>query len=273
MAIQGRRPHSRCARYDGWSALHRRLDGHFYALDAKTGTLRWSFKTQGPIYSSPRAAYDLIHFGSLDGNVYALESQTGRVKWQFKTRGPVTHHPRHSKISYISEAWTATSTQSKRTAVAWSGALTQKSPYRAPEQSIPVPSFSATWAEKFFAVSSKTGVEKWHAKADGKITCSPALGFGRAQFGTHHGSLYSVDMMTGQEKWVFKSEGPCGGISFSGVWILSFGSCDGNLYVLDFSRGQLRWKFKTGAAVYSSPVVADGVIYFGSDDGSFYVLH
>jgi len=47
--------------------------GYMHAVDAKTGTELWSFKTGGNIVSSPVVGTDgVLYFGSLDGYMYAL---------------------------------------------------------------------------------------------------------------------------------------------------------------------------------------------------------
>lgn len=55
--------------------------------------VRWSFRTQGPVISSPVALGGLIYFGSNDHNVYALEERTGKERWHFATKGRVTSSP------------------------------------------------------------------------------------------------------------------------------------------------------------------------------------
>jgi eukaryotic-like serine/threonine-protein kinase len=52
-------------------------DGKVYALNAATGTLKWSLKTDGPIRSSPVVANGVVYVGSGDGNLYVLTATTG----------------------------------------------------------------------------------------------------------------------------------------------------------------------------------------------------
>ncbi len=47
-------------------------DHKLYALDAVTGTLKWSYATGGPIVSSPAIANGVVYIGSTDDNVYAF---------------------------------------------------------------------------------------------------------------------------------------------------------------------------------------------------------
>ena len=74
-------------------------DGTVYALDFATGCVRWTFKADAEVRSSPtlepwrrgdRDARPRLHFGDFDANAYALDAQTGALLW--KTR--VEPHPR-----------------------------------------------------------------------------------------------------------------------------------------------------------------------------------
>lgn len=60
-------------------------DGNVYALDAKSGALRWSFRTGNVVHASPAVANDTVYIGSWDSFFYALDAQTGKVRWRFKT--------------------------------------------------------------------------------------------------------------------------------------------------------------------------------------------
>lgn len=58
-------------------------DGHFYCLDAATGTLKWKFKATDGISSSPALANGMVYFQANDNHFYALDAQTGRKRWNF----------------------------------------------------------------------------------------------------------------------------------------------------------------------------------------------
>jgi len=60
------------------------LDGNFYALNAKDGSEKWRFATKGRIFSSPTVYDGIVYFGSLDGHLYALDAKDGSLKWKVK---------------------------------------------------------------------------------------------------------------------------------------------------------------------------------------------
>lgn len=69
------------------------LDHHLYALDARTGSLLWRFRTGGPITSSPLVRDGVAYFGSNDGKVYALEVSRQELLWQAATGDWVNSSP------------------------------------------------------------------------------------------------------------------------------------------------------------------------------------
>lgn len=69
------------------------LDGKLYSFDAKTGTLKWSFSTNGVILSSPVVVNDIVFFGSNDKNFYAIDAKSGKSIWTFSTQGEIESSP------------------------------------------------------------------------------------------------------------------------------------------------------------------------------------
>ncbi|MHC4744533.1 MAG: outer membrane protein assembly factor BamB family protein [Planctomycetota bacterium] len=59
-------------------------DGFVRAINAKTGGIRWSYATAGPIKMPPTIWQGRAYVGSGDGYVYALEAATGRLIWRFR---------------------------------------------------------------------------------------------------------------------------------------------------------------------------------------------
>jgi outer membrane protein assembly factor BamB len=57
----------------------------FFALDGRTGRLRFNFDAKAYVFSSPALAGGLAYFGSHNGRLYAVDAATGQLAWQFQT--------------------------------------------------------------------------------------------------------------------------------------------------------------------------------------------
>jgi outer membrane protein assembly factor BamB len=62
-------------------------DHSLYAIDTKTGKRIWEYCTGGAVHSSPSVNKNVVCFGSYDGYYYALNARTGKLLWKFKTGG------------------------------------------------------------------------------------------------------------------------------------------------------------------------------------------
>lgn len=58
-------------------------DDTLYALETKTGTVRWTYTTGGPIRFAPQIVAERCYLASDDGHVYCLNALTGELIWQF----------------------------------------------------------------------------------------------------------------------------------------------------------------------------------------------
>ncbi|MCP4261965.1 MAG: PQQ-binding-like beta-propeller repeat protein [Planctomycetes bacterium] len=58
-------------------------DFSVYALDAKTGKVRWIFYTAGPVRLAPAVVENKLYVGSDDGCVYCLSTDDGSLIWKF----------------------------------------------------------------------------------------------------------------------------------------------------------------------------------------------
>jgi outer membrane protein assembly factor BamB len=65
-------------------------DGHVYSFGARTGKLRWSYRTGGFVYGSPAVWRQRIFVGSYDHTFYALDAATGALIWKFPADGPIS---------------------------------------------------------------------------------------------------------------------------------------------------------------------------------------
>ena len=74
-------------------------EGSIEAMDVRTGTIRWSFNTQGPNWGGLLATKGgLVFGGAFDGYLRAFNDETGEVLWQFQTGTAVNAPPTTFRI-------------------------------------------------------------------------------------------------------------------------------------------------------------------------------
>lgn len=229
------------------------------------GELKWKFKTEGRIFSSPLSQNGIVYIGSEDGFLYAIDEKTGKENWKFKTNGAI-----HSSLSFA-------------------------------EKTIYFGSFDGY----YYAVNTQTGKEIWKFKTGGEhwlgeigiwgmkpetqymddlwdfYLSSPIIyQNGKTAlviFGSSDGNVYAVDAKTGKETWKFKTNGPVHGTAVIDKNKIYIGGWDAVLYALNAETGKEIWHYaletKTGfKGIQSSVAVADGKVFFGARDPYFFAL-
>ena len=257
-------------------------DGNVYAVDARTGELRWKFKTNDVVHSSPAFADDTLYFGSWDSYFYAVDAKTGKEKWRFHGG---EDNLIHNQVGFQS-----------------SPAVVNGIVYTGCRDS------------NLYALDAATGKEKWKFNNElSWVIASPAVAQGKVFFATSDSALYHVaDADTGKsvvkqkdKAYMFSSPTVAGDVVLIGV-------LNGTLEARDLKTGELLWEYQTDAskenrgwvlaadrsfnspflyhsswreaptvatdhqlsigAVFSSPLVVNGVVYFGSTDGFVYAV-
>jgi outer membrane protein assembly factor BamB len=68
------------------------FDQNLYAVDATNGTLEWTFEAQGWLWDGPTVYDDTLYFGDLNGNLYAVDLN-GRQLWTTQLQGAIRAQP------------------------------------------------------------------------------------------------------------------------------------------------------------------------------------
>lgn len=236
-------------------------DRNLYAVNAADGSLRWKFPTKGGVNSSPAVAGGLVYVGSLDGNFYAVEAATGKAKWQFKTGG-----------------------ERRFTAPGIHGAMPRTEAMPDPFDvllSSPVVAggtvYFGSGDQNVYALDAHTGALKWKFGTGNVVHASPAVSGGVVYIGSWDRYLYALDVQTGTVIWKFQTGDDT--VIYNQVGIASsaaiaagavfFGCRDGHFYAVDAKTGTQLWKHDNKMGwVIASPAVHDGAVYFPTSDGT-----
>jgi outer membrane protein assembly factor BamB len=239
-------------------------DAKVYAVNAKTGTLKWFFvfPDGSDTDSSPALGADgTVYIGSGEGTLYAVDGRAGTLKWSFVVAGEISGAPALGAdgtvyVSAVNSAESATLT---------------------------------------YAINGVSGMQKWVRSLSSETAKSVALGADGTVFvsgvkladvsaGTNlRAAVWALDGETGNLKWEQLLE-----VGSEGVTEASLGA-DGTVYVhaekpiipggigkltaLDPVTGRVKWEATTNGSSNSSPAIgSDGTVYVGSDDGKVYAI-
>ncbi len=258
-------------------------DGNVYAVEAKTGLVRWTFPTGDVVHASPAVAGNTVFVGSWDSSLYAIDADSGVQKWVFRAgRDPAIHNQEGFQSSpavvdgtvyvgcrdahvYALDAATGRKKWAYPTSKSWVNGT--------PAVRDGMVYVGTSDSSRFMALDAKTGRLRWDFDAKSYVFSSAALAGGLAYVGSHNGRLYAIDARTGALAWEFQTEAskqnrmnvlnPDGRLNAAAFAPLFNDFQD--MY-LDFYR------FTTVGAIMSSPVVDEGVVYVGSTDGKLYAI-
>ncbi|MEV4916336.1 PQQ-binding-like beta-propeller repeat protein [Streptomyces tirandamycinicus] len=217
--------------------------GRLQALDARTGTERWSYPigdaaSCGGAPARVTQAADGCTYLAAGTRVLCIDTVTGHVRWHFEAPAVFLSPP----------------------VLAPGPAVTGGGIYL------------ADYLGTVYALDAATGKDRWRIATEARQSVEPVL---VADGSIHVGSgsaLYTLDAVTGTPKWRFAAGGEVTGSPVVADGRIHFGSADHVLYTLDAAGGQLRWKLATGGEITGSPVARDGVVYACSKDRCVYAL-
>ncbi|MEN9561343.1 MAG: hypothetical protein RIQ56_616 [Candidatus Parcubacteria bacterium] len=142
-------------------------DHVLYAYDAKTGTLRWKYITEGEIKMRP--AYDAQHrsiiVASMDGRIYAVSATNGAPVQVFETKFGIYGTP-----------------------IVNNGII-----------------YTASLDKCVYAIDASSWKTKWIFETSGRIFASPTLIGSSLYIGSNDGRLYELDAETGKMRSSFQA--------------------------------------------------------------------
>ncbi|HEY8446035.1 MAG TPA: PQQ-binding-like beta-propeller repeat protein [Thermomicrobiales bacterium] len=200
-----------------------------YAIDATTGDEKWHFQTEGLIFSSPTIAAGLVLIGSDDGQLYAVDIASGHAKWKFAADGEV-----------------------------------YSSPAVAGDRVFVVSKSHAT-----YAVDLHSGKPIWHFPVGGDA--SPTVVGDTVFVGGEDGGIYALDAATGELRWLFPTGRPIHASPAAAEGILYVPS-GLTIFAIDAANGQELWKYPVSDTIGVSPAVVDGILYCADGSGYVYAI-
>jgi len=250
--------------------------GLFFAIDAKSGKVRWRRSFGRCAASSPTLARRTVYQAYMDFNpcpqgrargggfVIAMNARTGRRRWIYRA-GPVESSPLlvgrtlyfgswDRKVHAVDartgrRRWTFTGDEEINTSAAyWRGTV-----------------YIASDAGTLYALDARTGRRKWQApSSDEFFYATPTVAYGRVFIGNTDGTMYAYGARTGRLLWAKRLGTYI--YAAAGVWRrrVYTGTYDGWVYSLDAATGDVLWRRPAPSAVHAAPTIMNGLAYFAT---------
>ena len=254
-------------------------DGHFYALDAASSTLRWAYDAKSAIRpEDPVAEKGAVYFSAVDGSIYKLDddptiaSDTQRLHWRFQQPGkPMLSPALGSGVLYVAcKYYRLYALDSASGAIIWTARppFNPTSPPTLDGSRLYVAGLNAA-----FALESGSSAQIWQSPVGNVISTQMPLSRGTLYAGLQSAAAFAFDAATGKRRWRFTSAGalyaaPIIDETLAAVFL---GDDSGYVYALDAQHGKLRWRQQLDSAVVS-PQLINGRLYAASSNGYLYAL-
>lgn len=172
---------------------------HLFALDARTGALRWKFPSPTQIFATPAVDGGVVYVHARNDHVYALRAADGSVAW----KAP------------------APSAQDEASAFA---DMAKSSP------AVGLGRVFVGVDRELLALDAGTGAVRWRQRVAGRVDSSPLVVGRTVYVGSDDRSVYGFDAESGRKTWAYPTGGRISASPSVGEDLLLIGSNDGCLY-------------------------------------------
>lgn len=250
------------------------MDEHLYALDLKTGALRWSVKT-GAVKAAVACRSGAVYVGNGDGGFHCLDARTGTPRWKYDVPAEVT-----SGANFVGDAILFGCADEHLYCLGGDGKLRWKFKVAGgPVLGSPASGGGHTFVSGCDSTLHVLDVGRGSAvrgvDLEGQTASTPAVVGDELYLGTMTNQVLAVNWQKGEVAWKFEAPRrpkPFFGSAAVGESVVVCGSRDKNVYGLERKSGKELWRFATQGNVDASPVIAGDRVYAGSLDGTLYVL-
>jgi outer membrane protein assembly factor BamB len=240
--------------------------------------LKWKFKTDAEIKSSPVNAYNKTYITSTDGFVYCLNLM-GKLLWKYDTKNAI-----EASATYFDNMLYVGNLSGEIVALnATNGKLVWK--YDTDNQIMGAPNYFSTDSGKYillgsydynlYCLEAKTGAFVWSYELDNYLNGTVAIKDNKAVFGGCDGFLHSVDLKEGELDHKFDiSTYIASSPAIYGDHAL-VADYDGNMFSINLKENTINWTWKNGEsniAFIASPAVHKGKMVNCSRDKHTYCI-
>ena len=210
--------------------------GYVYALEQKTGNVRWKHREPGGVVSEIVRDGERVYGVSSRGALVCLSLQDGRLLW----RADADSAGENASLRY--------------SAIFHAGAIVYSS--------------RDGW---LFAVDAETGEHRWATRLESTVNTELRRIDDVVYVGTHGGSLFGVHVETGEPRFALDLVGMLYGISPPNGQRIYVLAEDVGLVCVDPQASRVCWT-QDLQSMWSSfrPLIYDGLIWAGNEAGVLY---
>ena len=228
-----------------------RLEGEVIAFASGFGKIRWRTKI-GPTESSPLLVGRNVVVGDWRGRVYALDARTGKVRWTFQGKGRIKGGVARSGNrlfvgTYDGYLYALRATTGK---LIWRTRSQDRLGGRGQFYSTPTVAYGRVYIGstdgKMYSFGAASGKLRWSQGTGGFVYASPAVWRKLVYAGSYSGRFYAFDAATGDVRWRFDAGSDISGSATVIDGVVYFSTFDEKTFALDARTGRRLWTFGDG---------------------------
>ena len=255
------------------------LDGHLYAVDLSSGTLRWKYEAANEIKSSATVHGGTVYFGDEGGTFHAVDASTGLARWTFETDAGITSSANMAgdRLLFGSYDNFLYCVKASDGSLVWK-VETDGYVHATPavfEHGGETVAASAGCDGFLRLVRVSDGSEVRRVGLGGYVAASPAVRGDRAFVGTFESQVLGIDLRAGTILWTYEDpdrQFPFYGSAAVHRELVVIGGRDKQVHALRPGTGELLWKFAARARIDASPVIVGDRVLVATTAGDIVTL-
>ncbi len=210
-------------------------------------SVRWKFKANGGISSSPTLSGDSLFVASSGGSLYALNVRTGKLLWRFKARNDLMTAPIVTGQTVIVAEGNNYGTNFDPNNYLLLG----------------------TGSSRILGIDAVTGAQRWKFAVPASAMSTGAIVDGMYVHHDASGMLFAIDATTGKYRWreYLQSTATMSAANrFHGSDVVTAGDYPDDVIAFDGKNGRILWRkhFPNDSAAFDDcPLASDGTDIYG----------
>lgn len=258
-------------------------DGQFYAVEATSGKVLWTFPTRIENLSEPLVDAGVVYFLTGNNSLYALDANTGKQLWLYSRQDPNPLRVRggskpalHNGVLFVgfSDGY-LTAVFAKNGQLKWEKQLNKNKKFKDMDTNPLVDGeflYALGFDDKLYCLRTSTGDIVWTSEKGGyggMLILADKL-----FYPTTTSEFLAVDKSTGNKIWSYSLKEGIATAPTLYHGIISIGESQGDLVFLDSNSGRRIGNFNPGKGILSTPTIDEknNRVYFISGEANVYSL-